>query len=264
MDYDRNGVLDPILTSYIDGVEYPMHSRDDLIKQIPAMKKKFPDYVSYAEASLDEILTSQEKSSAYVSKAFHLASGYLRNQGDGKFELIDLPIEAQVAPVFGIQIADFDKDGHLDAVLSGNDYGTEVGNGQYDAMKGVFLRGNGNGGFDTVQNLATGLFLDGDHRGSAVLTTKNGLEIVFGANTGHLKIYGTNTPENQQILYNVPPQAFKAKIVDEAGTSIWKEFYYGSSYLSQSSRILKVPDKNTVIEFYDYQGNRIEISSSSR
>ncbi len=70
LDYDRNGVLDPILTSYVNGVEYLIHSRDDLIKQIPAIKKNFPDYASYAQAKLDDLLSPQKKAVTIRSKPF--------------------------------------------------------------------------------------------------------------------------------------------------------------------------------------------------
>ncbi len=144
LDYDQNGAIDPIMTSYTDGKEYPVHSRDDLIKQIPSLKKKFPDYNSYANATISDILTPQEKSSAYSAKAFELASSILINQGNGKFTIETLPAMAQVAPIYGILISDFDGDGNLDVLVSGNDYGTEVGIGRYDASKGLVFEGHWN------------------------------------------------------------------------------------------------------------------------
>jgi enediyne biosynthesis protein E4 len=38
------------------------------------------------------------------------------------------------------------------------------------------------------------------------------------------------------------------------GTTRRQEFYYGSTYLSQSSRFLKVPDEVTKVTVYDYHG----------
>ncbi|WP_175455238.1 VCBS repeat-containing protein [Pricia antarctica] len=256
LDYDRNGVLDPILTSYVNGVEHPIHSRDDFIKQIPAMKKKFPDYASYAQAKLDDLLSPKEKSSAYQVKAFNFATSYLRNDGNGQFELINLPREAQLAPVYGILVQDFDSDGFLDIVLTGNDFGTEVGSGRYDAFKGCFLRGNGKGDFEPFSNSHTGLFVDGDNRGAVSLQIDGQFIALFGRNSGRLRLYSTVNPEKECTLFDVPTATLKVKIVNFNGTERWQECYYGSSYLSQSSRILKLYDGEKQIELYDFVGKK--------
>ena len=47
--------------------------------------------------------------------------------------------------VNSINIDDFDKDGNLDLILSGNWYVSEVETPRNDASFGVFLKGNGNG-----------------------------------------------------------------------------------------------------------------------
>lgn len=256
LDYDRNGVLDPILTSYVNGTEYPMHSRDDLIRQIPAMKKKFPDYASYAEATLDNVLSPQEQSSAYQAKAFHFASSYLRNDGNGRFELIDLPRKAQLAPVYGVLVQDFDMDGFLDVVLTGNDFGTEVGSGRYDALKGTFLKGNGKGDLEPVSNADIGLFVDGDNRGSASLVIGCQTTALFGRNSGQLKAYTTDILEKEHTFFDVPSETLKAKIIASDGTERWHEFYYGSSYLSQSSRKIKLYGNEQQIDLYDFVGKK--------
>ncbi len=38
-DFDQNGSVDPILSYYINGVSYPMASRDDLTDQLPFLRK---------------------------------------------------------------------------------------------------------------------------------------------------------------------------------------------------------------------------------
>jgi hypothetical protein len=80
-------------------------------------------------------------------KANMLKSCYLRNDGNGKFTLIPLPVEAQVSVLNGMETGDFDGDGNLDVVMNGNDYGSEAAIGRYDAFNGLMLKGDGKGGF---------------------------------------------------------------------------------------------------------------------
>ena len=55
--------------------------------------------------------------------------------------MIPLPIEAQISELCGMSVDDFDGDGNLDVVMNGNDYGTELTTGRYDAFNGLMLKG---------------------------------------------------------------------------------------------------------------------------
>ena len=79
-----------------------------------------------------------------------LQSCFIQNDGDGKFKLIPLPKEAQISPLNGMLADDFDGDGNLDVLINGNDFGTEVSIGRYDALNGLLLKGNGTGGFSPL------------------------------------------------------------------------------------------------------------------
>ena len=76
-----------------------------------------------------------------------MKSSYLENLGNGRFTIHELPLQAQFAPLFGMVTDDLEGDGNLDLLLSGNDYGSEVSVGRYDAFYGLMLRGNGDGTF---------------------------------------------------------------------------------------------------------------------
>tara|TARA_R110000868_G_scaffold222048_4_gene473930 strand:+ start:36813 stop:40367 length:3555 start_codon:yes stop_codon:yes gene_type:complete len=259
MDYDKNGSMDPIMSTYKLGAEYPVHSRDDLIKQIPQMKKKFPDYASYAKATMIDVLTPREKSSSYIAKSFLFSSVYLQNNGNGKFEMKSLPVEAQFSPVYGILINDYDQDGYLDLLLSGNNYGTEVGVGRHDASKGIYLKGNGKGEFKGISALKSGLGITGDSRGAVTLKIKGGQAYVFGRNSDSLKAYILDVPPNGNSYIDVLPNMAKVIITYKDGTERLQEFYYGSSYLSQSSRTLFLNGNERKIVFYDFFGNEAAI-----
>ncbi|WP_272636508.1 MULTISPECIES: VCBS repeat-containing protein [Maribacter] len=250
LDLDKNGSIDPIMSFYRDGKEYPVHTRDDLLKQVPALKKKFPDYKSYAKASIDDVLTQQDKSSAYTLRAFNLASSLLINLGNGKFQLKELPIEAQIAPIYGMAIADYDFDGNLDMVLSGNDYGTEVSLGRYDALKGVFLKGLGNSDFSVLPHDKTGLWIDGNTRGFASINANGTLTELIGVNNGNMRSFQLIDRKDNENLLKIPSKALYAKIFLENGKSRIVEFYHGSGYLSQTTRDILLTGKETRIVVY--------------
>jgi hypothetical protein len=253
-DLDQNGFIDPIITYYINHQEYPSHSRDDIIRQVPALKKKFPDYESYANAGVSEILTQTDLSRAYTAKSFKHASAYLENLGKGRFQLAELPKLAQIAPIYGILVEDFDHDGNLDLLLSGNDFGTEVVSGRYDASTGIFLKGNGKGKFTPMLPINTGLLIDKNAKGVASIQVKNQQVYLFSNNNGPLQAYQYSPTMKKIEPLNIPAHIFKAIITFNDSSQRVQEFYYGSSYLSQSSRKFPLFGNEVLINFYDYKG----------
>ena len=266
-DYDKNGAIDPILTYYIDHIEYPAHNRDDLINQIPAMKKKFPDYASYAKATLSDILTPTERSQAYIGKAFRFTSAYLENRGSGRFRLHSLPTQAQIAPVYGILVQDYDSDGFLDVLLSGNSFATDVITGRYGASRGTFLRGDGHGNFTAVPSVQSGLMIKGDAKGAATVRVNQTLVHLFATNSGPIKAYAFVPPKAYKTptqFPKIPPGTTKATITLPNGTTRVHEFYLGSSYLSQSTPSLPLTGQETQITFYDHHGRSNTIEKPSK
>ena len=144
-DFDKNGIfisMPSVFLLDVKGVkkEFPAHGRDDIAKQLPSIKKKFATYKPFALATMDEILTPEQKKGALRMKANMLQSCYLRNDGSGKFTMIPLTTEAQFSAINGMVVDDFDGDGNLDVLINGNDYSTEVSTGRYDALNGLLLR----------------------------------------------------------------------------------------------------------------------------
>src|SRR5205823_6677161 len=102
-----------------------------------------------------------------VFEANTLASMVFLNRGD-HFEAAPLPTDAQLAPAFGISVADFDGDGNEDIFLSQNFFATDGDNARCDAGRGLWLRGNGKGEFHAVPGQESGLAIYGEQRGCAV------------------------------------------------------------------------------------------------
>ncbi|WP_420400188.1 VCBS repeat-containing protein [Flagellimonas sp.] len=163
-DFDDNGAIDPILCSYLMGESYPVFSKDDLVEQLNGLKAKYVNYSDYATQKITDIFSPEELEDAYLLEANNFSTSYMENLGEGRFKLTPLPIQTQFSPIYAILAKDVNKDGNLDLVLAGNFYGTRVKYGRYDANNGLLLLGNGQGGFQAVTDVESGLNVAGEVR----------------------------------------------------------------------------------------------------
>lgn len=183
-DFDDNGFIDPILCYYILGQSWPMATRDDITDQIVSMRQKFPNYESYADAKITDILTAEQLKNASVLRATELHTVWLENRG-GKLYKRDLPMQANYAPVYAMHVADVNKDGHPDLLLMGNIEQTRIKIGKIDANYGTVLLGDGKGNFRYVEQTDAGLSLKGCVRDLAPVAERNGKVILLaGVNNG--------------------------------------------------------------------------------
>jgi hypothetical protein len=187
-DFDNNGSIDPIVCYYINGKSYPAASRDDLMDQLPALKKKFLTYKSYSTATIEDIFSSDELQDAGALKAEMLRTIYLENKG-GSFELKELPVEAQYSPVYAIASIDANHDGKKDIVLAGKNVWTRIKFGRYDANHGILLSGDGKNNFKYVPQYESGLNVRGDVRCLEIIHSKGKEKLLFGLNDAALQIY---------------------------------------------------------------------------
>ncbi|MHA7131134.1 VCBS repeat-containing protein [Algoriphagus namhaensis] len=119
-DFDANGQNDPILFHYMEDKLVPFGSRDDLIKQIPEIKRKHPSYSDYAKITSPEDLFAAEKLSR-VRKlpAYNFSSGVYFQKHDGTFTFEAFPVAAQLSPIQSMLWDKEDKRLYLGANLSG-------------------------------------------------------------------------------------------------------------------------------------------------
>jgi hypothetical protein len=255
-DFDKNGAFDAIPSLFLpdkNGVkkEFPLPGRDDILKQMISLKKKFTNFKSYATATMDEVLSPEQREGALRVKANMLKSCFLRNDGNGHFTLMPLPIEAQFSALNGMETGDFDGDGNLDIIINGNDYSTDVFIGRYDALNGLMLRGDGNGNFKPLSILQSGIYIPGD--GKALVKLRD--------TKGHVLLAASQHKDSLKIFkWKIPAKTIAANTMDTYSIIKYKngktekhEFYYGSSFLSQSGRFLTLNDEMTSVIFYDYK-----------
>ena len=258
-DFDKNGVLECITTKYLRGKEgilkeYTIPGRDDVVDQMPFIKKKFLSYKSFAEASFADLFTKDELNDAIVYHANYFKSIFLENKGNGSFNIRPLPIQAQFAPLNGMVSEDFDNDGNLDVLVAANDFGAEVNVGRYDAGNGLLLKGDGKGNFIPLSILQSGWYIPGNAKSVIKLRNKIGEELIaVSQNRGALKLYKPKTP-----IRTVPLEKddVTAMVKYRNGKFQKIEVNYGSSFLSQSARFLSVTGNATSAEVINSRGNK--------
>jgi len=188
-DFDGDGAMEQIISMYNHGVSYPLPLRDDLIKALPYLKPRFPNYKDYAKKTVTDIFTPQELSDALLKKVSTFATSLLLNNGNGSFTVVPLPDEAQLAPVYGILPGDFDHDGHIDLLLAGNFDGFKPEIGRMAASYGLLLRGDGKGHFTPVPRAQSGFFVPGQSRDIARVRTARGDELIVARNNDRPLIF---------------------------------------------------------------------------
>ena len=162
-DFDSNGGSDHILVYFNGEKSYPFTSRDQLVKQLPGLKRKFLKYKDYRDVNLEDIITPVQKGNSAVMQVEMLESVFLENT-DGKIKLRRLPVEAQVAPVMAICAEDVNQDGFTDLILGGNLSEVQPELGPYDSSYGLVILGDGKNNWRTLPGHKSGLIVKGEVR----------------------------------------------------------------------------------------------------
>ncbi len=188
-DFDQNGSPEQILCHYEGGKLLPFVRQPELVGQMPGMKKKYLRFSQYVDQTVEEVFGAEALAQAVRVEARTLASCVAINQGDGRFELRELPMAAQLAPMYGLLIEDVDGDGAQDLLMGGNFHRAKPEVGRYDASYGLWLRGDGQGNFATVPARASGLRFEGEARDLRSLPTRNGRLLLVARNDDRLQVY---------------------------------------------------------------------------
>lgn len=252
-DFDESGSFDPLMSRYIGGKEYLTHPRETLTDQIVKYRRKLTRYNIYGAATRAELLSKEQLEGALVYQATTLTSSYIENLGQGRFAIRPLPVEAQTAPLNGLQSIDINHDGHLDLLGIGNCYAIDPLVGRYDAGIGICLLGDGHGAFHALPAARSGFFVNSDAKSLALLAAADGSpRWLATANRDSLRVFTQTTASAAWIM----PAALDVSVefVWASGKRVRQELYYGSGYLSASTRKVPVPAGVTSATLTNSQG----------
>lgn len=267
-DLDDNGLLDPMVFCYMNAVDgsrklFPMTCRDDMISQMISIRKKYPTYKAYGMASVDQLWSAKDREGAISLEATDMASSYIENLGNGHFSIHALPVEAQMAPVYGMLAEDINKDGNLDLLMVGNDFGMEPYSGRHDALMGLVLMGDGKGHFSPLTLEESGFCVKGDAKALARIHTANKEDLFIATQNQDSALVFCNTLQSKSSTtrwITLQPGDFSAEIFYKDNRKKYTEFYYGSSFLSQSSRTWPFDDSIEKIIVTDFKGTKRTIT----
>lgn len=156
-DFDDNGSIEPIVSYFYKGKETTFSSKEELVKQLPILNKKYLSYADFASAPFDEIFPKEKIDKAYKKQVFKLESTYFENNGNNTFTMHKLPFSTQNSSINDIEIDDFNNDGFKDLLLVGNNYEISTQLGRLDALNGLLLINDQHGFFNVErkQNFKT-------------------------------------------------------------------------------------------------------------
>lgn len=207
-DFSGQGHVDLIEAAFEPTLQQWAPQRDltTLAKQLPWLREFYPSHAAFAQTTLPKLLAHRQLTPR-ILEATTLASMVFLNRGD-HFEPIPLPQEAQFAPVFGINVADFNLDGHLDLFLAQNFFAVSTAISSQDAGRGLLLLGNGQGQFQPLPGPSSGILAYGEQRGSAVadFNSDGRPDLALAQNAAETRLFRNATPQPGLALrFRGPP-----------------------------------------------------------
>jgi len=254
-DLLERGVVDLLETEWdpLSHAFAPRRRLDVLARGLPVLLERFHSHRAYSEASIADVLEPWQSRARKV-EVTTLASMVFFNRGD-HFEALPLPREAQLAPAFGVIVADFDGDGHEDVFLSQNFFATNPETPRLDAGRGLLLRGDGTGKLEAAPGEQSGIEVYGEQRGAAVadfdadgrpdlVVTQNGAATKLFHNVGGkpgLRVRLAGTQGNPSGV----GASLRLKFGPRLGPA--REIHAGSGYWSQDGaiQVMGVPETPT-------------------
>jgi len=247
-DFDKNGSVDPVIFQYFGDTIYPLASRNQLVGQVSKWKNKFLEYRQFARIGRDQFFDHEEIRMATILQANEFKSGLLKNFGDSvHFE--PFPRKAQISRIFGMQ----EIPEGIFAV--GNFYGNETVTGRNDSGRGALLKSQIDILNEYEYGRNVGLEVSGESRSVAKLMGADGREIILVTRYNQ-SLLAFRSVDKRAHLIQMAADDQHLLIYTGGKPTLKHELFYGSGYLSQSSRKQALAVEVDSVISVDYLGRK--------
>jgi hypothetical protein len=180
-DFDQNGSIEQIFCTELNGRYYPLLDKDELLSQLPGLKKQLLYYRDYATKSMTDLFPREILEKSIIYQVNELRSVLLISD-HSDYKKVPLPKEAQFSSVYAMRLVDVNNDGVIDLIAGGNQ----------DNVKPQFGPNSASGGWLFLGKLKKGIFefdkgidlgVEGEIRGIEYIE-REGIKYIFFAKYG--------------------------------------------------------------------------------
>ncbi|MBM3176947.1 MAG: VCBS repeat-containing protein [Bacteroidetes bacterium] len=179
-DLDANGSTEQLLEYYNKHKAYPFVSRDQLLKQVPPLKKSFLKYAAFKESTIPDIFKAVNKSPENILSVVVLNSSVFENSGTG-FKRISMPSGAQFSSINSIECSEVNRNVKPEFIFGENYFGAMTEIGRLDAGSGGILKTTEKNSLDAHHGIEDNLDLRGQCSSIQFLTKKDGSQLLLAA-----------------------------------------------------------------------------------
>jgi len=245
-DLDQNGMID-VIEAFKDeklGRIVPQHRLPYLAQGLPPLGFRFTSNQDFGRASIEEIMGKP------LSSVGHLHANWLEStlflSSPTGYVARPLPVEAQLAPAFGISVADANGDGHEDLFLAQNFFSTRDGVARDDSGLGRWMLGDGQGNLRPLSPSESGVRIEGEQRGCALgdFDEDGRIDLAVGQNGGATRLFrnATARPGLRVRVQGPPTNPFGVGTILRVGDGKqWgpaREIHAGSGWGSHDSPVM--------------------------
>jgi len=190
-DFDHDGKLDHIITVFNGENPFPIATKDEITGQMPYLSNKFTRYEDYKEKTINQIFTAGQMANTLKLEVYVTSSMVFWNEGD-HFVSQELPVGAQLAPIYSILVEDLDHDGSKELLMGGNQYRAKPQTGIYAGSFGVVVKQQAPRQFGLIPFAKSGFFVGGEIRDMKKIQIQGEERILVARNNDSLKIFKIN------------------------------------------------------------------------